>query len=110
MLFGVGGAAHLGYDDTLSVDCGSVFLPNFVSTSTHGACEDELAAPRLAILAMAGAVIVLTRFAAANSGSVGRIHTRAWDASLVIGVFAAFVLVWSFFAWLVAAGGAYEPS
>ena len=109
--FATGLPDHLGYDDTgsTSTECGSVLMPNFVSTFSRGTCEDTLAVPRIVVISFSAAAAVGSRFGAARSGSVGRMHTRAWEALLVVGVLAVFLLVWALMAWVFANLAAYEP-
>ena len=106
--FVAGTPARWSYES--STDCGSAFMPNFVSTHARSGCESTLAGARAVVLgcglaAMFGAIAGVKR-----SGSVGRLHTRAWHACLVIGVGAAFFVAWTMLAWLAANALAYEPS
>lgn len=91
-------------------ECGSVFLPNLVSTSEIGECEGALLVRRITIGLLASAAILLALLGAKKSGSVGREHTRAWDAFLVGGAFAAFLAVWMLAAGVITSLGAWEPS
>jgi len=83
-------------------------MPDFVSTFDRGNCEDTLLAPRLAVIGLTAGAVALARVAAAISGAVGRMHTRLWDASLVVGVASAFLLLWALLAWLLAHVLAYD--
>jgi hypothetical protein len=96
--------------DTVYIECGSVFLPNLVSTGDIGECEGALLVRRITIGLLASAAILLALLGAKKSGSVGREHTRAWDEFLVGGAFAAFLAVWMLAAGVITAVGAWEPS
>ena len=109
--FGVGLPAYTNWAESGGgTECGSVLMPNFVSTFSSGACEDTLMPPRIATLSLSAVAALGARVSAVKSRSVGRSHTAAWDASLVVGVFATFLFVWTVAAYLLANLGAYEPS
>jgi hypothetical protein len=106
--FGVGGVAHIY--GTEGLECGSVVMPDFVSTSTVGNCDEALLPSRLAVMGLTVCVIGFALGAAAVSGAVGRTHTRVWDAALVVGVAGSFLLLWALLAWFIAHGLAYDGS
>jgi hypothetical protein len=85
--------------DTVSEECGSLFLPNVVWTHSRDECAGALLPLRITEGLLTVGAVVLGIAGAKRSGSVGRNHTRAWDAFLVCGVLAAFLLVWMLAAW-----------
>jgi hypothetical protein len=96
--------------DTIFIECGSVFLPDFVSTRAVGKCAGTLQARRITVGLLTAGAILLALLGAKKSGSVGRTHTRAWDAFLVGGVFAVFMVVWTLAAWAITTAGALDSS
>ena len=96
--------------DTVYIECGSVFLPNMVSTSDIGECAGALQARRITEGLLTAGAILLALLGAKKSRSVGRKHARAWEAFLVGGVLAAFLAVWMLAAGVITTVGAWEPS
>jgi hypothetical protein len=90
--------------------CGSVLLPNFVSTGDSSDCQDALAGPRAVVFGCGIAAACGAALGARHSGSVGRLHTNAWTTFLVIGAAAAFLVIWAGLAWLVANSLVWEQS
>jgi hypothetical protein len=85
-------------------------MPNIVWRDQLGECAEALAPLRMAEGLLAGGAVVLALFGAKRSASIARQHTRAWHGFLVVGVLAAFLLVWSLAAWAVTGVLASESS
>ena len=92
------------------IECGSVFVPNFVTMSDRGECARALQARRITEGLVTAGVILLALLGAKKSRSVGHKHTRAWDAFLAGGVFAAFLAVGTLAAAVLAYLSAWEQS
>jgi hypothetical protein len=93
--------------DTIYEECGSLFMPK---TPVVDECAGALTPLRMAVALLTAGAIVLAVLGAKTSGSMGRQHTRAWEAFLVGGVFAAFLAGWTLVAWAITNLAAWESS
>jgi hypothetical protein len=95
------------YDST---ECGSTFLPRFVSTFSRGRCDAAMDAARYVTIGLCAAATLVATVGSVISNARGPGYETARRSLLVIAILACLFLCWTLVAWAMSELAAYEPS
>jgi hypothetical protein len=100
----------VGASIDVSTECGSTFLPRFVSTFSRTGCDTSMATARYLTIGLSAAATLIATRGAARSSTGGPPYAPERRSLRTIGIVAGIMLAWSLGAWGLASMAAYEPS